>query len=137
MGDVLSVIMRWLHFSSLATLIGGILYGRLVLLPASAVLAPDEREALADRAAAAFRPFVVAAICGFILSGVYNILTHPGHRPIYHVLLGVKLLLVLHVFTNALLIVRPGNPHRARMMTSVAISGLAIIAISAYLAHIF
>jgi cytochrome bd-type quinol oxidase subunit 2 len=137
MGDVLSVIMRWLHFSSLATLIGGILYGRLVMLPSSAALAPDAREALADRAAVAFRPFVLAAICGFVVSGVYNILTHPGHTTKYHILLGIKLLLVAHVFTVALLIVRPGHPRRARMMTGVAISGLIIIAISAYLGHIF
>ena len=137
MGEALGVFMRWLHYSSLATLIGGILYGRLVMAPSSAVLAPDQRAALGDRAAAAFRPFVLAAICGLVVSGVYNILTHPGHRPVYEVLLGIKLLLALHVFTVALLIVRPGNPHRARMMTGVAVSGLVIIAIAAYLQHIF
>ena len=137
MGDVLGVIMRWLHYSSLTTLIGGILYGRLVMLPASAVLAPDEREALADRAAVAFRPYVLAAICGLVVSGVYNILTHPGHRPIYQMLLGIKLLLAAHAFALALLIVRPGNPRRARMMTGVATSGLVIIAIAAYLRHIY
>ena len=137
MGDVLGVIMRWLHYSSVATLIGGILYGRLVMAPSSAALAPDEREALADRAAVAFRPFVLTAICGLVLSGVYNILTHPGHRPTYQVLLAIKLLLAAHAFALALLIVRPGNPRRARMMTGVAISGMVIIAIAAYLQHIF
>jgi putative copper export protein len=137
MGDVLGVIMRWLHYSSVTTLIGGILYGRLVMLPASAVLAQDAREALADRASVAFRPFVLAAICGLVFSGVFNILTHPGHRPIYQVLLGIKLLLALHVFAVALLIARPGHPRRTRMMTGAAISGLAIIAIAAYLQHIF
>ena len=137
MGDVLFVIMRWLHFASLATLIGGILYGRLVMVPLTAALAPDERQALGERAAVAFRPMVLAAICGFVVSGVYNILTNPGHRPIYQVLLGIKLLLVLHVFTVALLITRPGNKRRARMMTGVGISGLIIVGISAYLRHIF
>jgi putative copper export protein len=137
MGDMLGVIMQWLHFSSLAMLIGGILYGRLVMVPASAALAPDEREALGDRAAAAFRPFVLGAICGLVVSGVYNILTHPGHRPAYQVLLAIKLLLVAHAFALALLIVRPGNSRRARMMTGVAISGVVIIAIAAYLQHIF
>ncbi|MGA2773737.1 MAG: hypothetical protein ABSG26_23305 [Bryobacteraceae bacterium] len=137
MGDVPGVIMQWLHFSSVATLIGGILYGRLVMLPSSAALAPDAREALADGAAVAFRPFVLAAICGLVVSGVFNILTHPGHTTKYHILLGVKLLLVAHVFAAALLIVRPGHPRRARMMTGAAISGLAIIAIAAYLQHIF
>jgi cytochrome bd-type quinol oxidase subunit 2 len=137
MGEMLGVIMQWVHFSSLATLIGGILYGRLVMVPSTAALAKDEREALADRAAAAFRPFVLAAICGLIVSGVYNMLTHPGHTAKYHILLGIKLLLALHVFTVALLITHSGNPHRARMMTGVAISGLVIIAIAAYLSHIF
>jgi hypothetical protein len=86
----------------------------------------------------AFRPFVLAAICGLVVSGAYNILTHPGHRPPYHVLLGIKLLLALHVFAVTLLIARPGHPRRAAaMMTGVRISGLAIIAIAAYLQHIF
>ncbi|MGA2721537.1 MAG: hypothetical protein ABSG79_03900 [Bryobacteraceae bacterium] len=137
MGDVLGAIMQWLHLASMATLIGGILYGRLVMPPSIAALAPDAREALADRAAVAFRPFVLAAICGLVVSGVYSILTHPGHRPIYQVLLGIKLLLALHVFAVALLIVRPGNQRRARMMTGAAISGLAIVAIAAYLKHIY
>jgi putative copper export protein len=137
MVDALGMIMRWLHLSSVATLIGGILYGRLVMLPSSAAVAPDAREALADRAAMTFRPWVLAAICGLVCSGVYNILTHPGHRPTYHVLFGIKLLLALHVFALALLIARPGNPRRARMMTGAAISGLAIIAIAAYLRQIY
>jgi cytochrome bd-type quinol oxidase subunit 2 len=137
MGEVLSVMMRWLHYSSLTTLIGGILYGRLVMLPSTATLQRDTREALADRAAVAFRPFVLAAICGLVLSGLYNILTHPGHGPTYQALLGIKLLLALHVFAVTLLIVQPGRPRRARLMTGVAVSGLAIIAIAAYLQHIF
>jgi hypothetical protein len=43
----------------------------------------------------------------------------------------------LHVFAVALLIARAGHPRRARMMTGVAISGMVIIAIAAYLQHIF
>jgi len=53
------------------------------------------------------------------------------------VLLAIKLLLAAHAFALALLIVRPGNPRRARMMTGVATSGLVIIAIAAYLRHIY
>lgn len=137
MPDVLIVIMRWLHISSMATLVGGILYARLVLTPASHALAPDAREALADKAAAAFRPFVFAAMTGLVVSGLYNILTTPGHRPLYHMLLGFKLLLALHVFAVAILIVQPKNPRRDRMMTGAIFSGLAIIVIAAYLRRIF
>jgi hypothetical protein len=72
MGDVIFVLMRWMHIASVATLIGGMIFGCAVL----------------SRAA-------------------------------------------------AMLITRPKNPRRARMMTGAAISGLAIIAISAYLRHIY
>ena len=137
MGDVIFVIMRWLHISSMATLIGGMIFGRAVMVHAVGELSPDSRESLLDRAAVLYRPLVFGAIAGLLISGTYNILTTPGHTPLYHMLLGVKLLLALHVFTVAILIARPHNPRRARMMTGAAISGLIIIAIAAYMRHIF
>ncbi|HEY2019091.1 MAG TPA: hypothetical protein VGH38_36545 [Bryobacteraceae bacterium] len=137
MADALFVIMRWLHFSSMATLIGGILYGRLVMTPAIGSLAPEAGEALAGKVAAAYRPMVLAAVCGLIVSGLYNVFTNPGHSVTYHALLGVKLMLALHVFAVAFLITQPHNPRRARMMTGTIISGLIILVISAYLRRIF
>jgi uncharacterized membrane protein len=137
MGDVLFVFMRWLHIASMATLIGGLIYGRLILAPAIATVAEDARAALAEKAAALFRPLVFAAMTGLIVSGTFNLLTTPGHRPVYHMLLGVKLLLALHVFAVAILIVKPNNPRRVRMMTGTLISGLVILFISAWLRRIF
>jgi len=137
MGDVLFVLMRWVHFSSMAALIGGLLYGRMVMTPAVGSVAPESSEALAGKAAGAFRPLVLAAICGLIISGLYNILTNPGHTPTYHMLLGVKLLLALHVFAVAILVTAPHNPRRARMMTGAIVSGLIVVAIAAYLRRIF
>ncbi len=137
MADVLYEIMRWLHLASMATLIGGMIFARLVMVRALAGVAPDAREPLVERAAALYRPFVYTAIGGLVLSGTYNLLTNPGHRPLYHMLLGIKLLLALHVFAVAILIVQPKNPRRVRMMTGLVISGLTIIAISAWLHHIF
>ena len=71
-----------------------------------------------ERAAALYRPFVYSAIGGLVISGTYNLLTNPGHRPIYHMLLGIKLLLALHVFAVAILIVQPqesaARPHDDR-----------------------
>jgi hypothetical protein len=129
--------MRWLHITSMTTLIGGMLYGRLVAVPASETLAPDAREVLGERAASAQRPLVYGAIAGLLVSGVYNILSNPGHTPRYHMLLGIKLLLALHVFAVAILIVKPRNKRRTRMMTGTIISGLVIILISAVLRRIF
>jgi putative copper export protein len=137
MTDVLFVIMRWLHLSSFVTLIGGILYGRFVFTPALGNLSPDAAEALSRQAAARYRPFALAAMAGLIVSGTYNLLTNPGHSTKYHVLLGIKLLLVAHIFAVAFLITQPDNPRRARQMTGTIISGLIVLAISAYLRRIF
>ena len=128
--------MRWMHIASMVTLIGGILYGRLVMARADRHSRPGRPEALRN-AAALYRPFVFAAIGGLVLSGTFNLLTTTGHRPIYHALLGVKLLLALHVFAVAILIVKPKNPRRVRMMIGTIISGLIILAISAWLRRIF
>ena len=136
-GDALFVIMRWLHLSSFVTLIGGILYGRFVMAPALGALSPDTAEKLANDAARRYRPWVLAAVAGLIVSGTYNLLTNPGHTVKYHILLGVKLLLVLHVFAVAFLITLPDNPRRARQMTGMIISGLIVLAISSYLRRIF
>jgi len=100
-------------------------------------LAPDAQKAFDDTAAARYRPLVMAAVLGLILSGTYNLLTNPGHTVKYHMLLGVKLMLVLHIFAVALLVTRPENPRRGRMMAGAFISGLIVLAISAYLRRIF
>jgi uncharacterized membrane protein len=137
MPDVLNVIMRWLHISSVVTLIGGVLYGRLVATPAIAALTSEGKSMLDDSMAAHYKPLVYGAIMALVVSGLYNIFVTPGHSLRYHVLLGVKLLLVLHVFATALLMVQKGAERRARRMTGILISGLIIIAISAYLRRIF
>ena len=137
MPEILTVIMRWIHISSMATLVGGMVYGRLVVAPSIAELSPDAREALAGQAANRYRPLVWAAMIGLVLSGVYRLLSTPGHRPFYQMLFGIKMLLVLHVFAVAILIVKPVNPRRTRMMTGVMISGLTIILISAWLSRIY
>ncbi len=137
MAEALNVIMRWLHISSVVTLIGGILFGRLVVWPGLQPLAKEAREPLEGALSERFRPLVLAAIGGLLVSGLYNIFSNPGHTPRYHMLLGVKMLLVLHVFAVAVLVSQPRNERRGRMMTGTVISGLIIIAISAYLRRIF
>jgi uncharacterized membrane protein len=125
MGDGVLVVMRWLHMASMATLVGGMLYGRTV------------ESKSPSGAASAFRPYVVVAMAGLIISGTFTLLQNPGHTPKYHMLLGIKLLLALHVFAVAFISTSPVNPRRARQMTGVVISGLVILAISAYLRRIF
>jgi uncharacterized membrane protein len=137
MGDILAVIMRWLHISSVATLIGGAIFAKFVAGHATGLVNVKDKDALWEDMAAHFKPVVYTAVAGLTVSGIYNILAHPGHSLTYHVLLGIKLLLVLHVFAVMLLGVQPNNNRRVRMMAGAAISGLVIIAISAYLRRIF
>jgi len=137
MPDVLGVFARWLHIASVVTLIGGMLYASMVMAASARALTQEAAQTLFENAAARFRPLVWSAIIALTLSGIYNLLTTPGHSARYRLLLAVKLLLVLHVFAAALLAVRPHNPRRARQMTGAFISGLIIILISAYLRRIF
>src|SRR5579883_3451751 len=133
MGDILAVIMRWLHISSVAALIGGAIFAKFVAGRATNLMNPENRDALWEDMAAHFKPVVYLAVAALAVSGIYNILAHAGHSVLYHVLLGIKLLLVLHVFAVMLLGVQANNKRRVRMMAGAAISGLVIIAISAYL----
>jgi uncharacterized membrane protein len=133
MGEILTAIMRWVHLSSVVTLIGGIVYARWVMIPAARSLSPDARTALDESAAQRFRPAVFAAIAGLVISGIFNYLSKPGHSVLYHALFGIKMLLALHVFSMAILVTAPQNPRRARQLSGAAISGLAILLIAAYL----
>ena len=137
MGEVVNVFMRWLHLSSMAALIGGILYARLVSIPAAAAVAVDAGNDLAHRAAARARLLVMTSIAALTVSGIYTIMSIPGHTPRYHAWLGVKLLLAAHVFAVSLAVTRPENPRRTRLLTGTLISGLAVVLIAAYLRRIF
>ena len=130
---VLQVIMRWLHFSSLAVLLGGVAYWRMVLMPSTLALTEEERTELSERDAAAFRPFVLASIAGLLVSGTFNVLTSPGHQLAHNLVLAVKLLLAAHVFASVLLAVRKGRPGRPRTLTGVLVAGAIVVALSTYL----
>jgi putative copper export protein len=129
--------MLWLHIASIAILIGGLLYGSLALRSMNEVAPPDVVRAISERTAARFRPRVYITILALVFSGLYNLLSTPGHSTWYKILFAVKILLVLHVFAVAILAVRPKVERRARAMYGAAISGLIVILLSAYLRHIF
>jgi uncharacterized membrane protein len=137
MFEALGIFMRWLHIASVATLIGGMIYGWIVLVPAAGGLAADARKALAERTAVRYRPLVFGAIFALLLSGIFNLMTNPGHHLRYYVLLGIKLLLVAHVFAVGIVLVTKNPEHRGRLFAGAAISGLVIILISAYLRRTF
>ena len=137
MTEVLNVTVRWLHISSMMILLGGILFARFVVEPSIASLPSETRNQLGEALATRFRSLMYVAIGILLLTGVYNlVLNISGKPPLYHALLGVKLLAALHVFAVGFLIVQPRNPKRTRLMTGVVISGLIILAVSAWLRQI-
>jgi len=133
MPDAITALARWLHLTSVVTLIGGILYARFVMHPAAGGLAADALTGLENRAASRFRRFVFTAITLLVLSGAYNFIYKNPRSPLYHALFGIKILLVLHVFAVAILATGANNPRRAKQMFGAAISGVIIILISNYL----
>ena len=137
MFEPLGILMRWLHIASVATLIGGMLYGWLVLTPAMDGLTSEARKTLAGATAALYRPVVFGAIGALLVSGAYNLMTNPGHHARYYILLCLKLLLAAHVFSVGIVLVTKNPEHRGRLMAGGAISGLLIILISAYLRRTF
>jgi hypothetical protein len=124
------VLVRWLHIGSAACLVGSLLYGGVGWWPG---ISPEQRAA----AAARFRPIACAGVAGILVSGVYTLLIAPGHSPHYHMLLGIKILLALHVFAVAILVAVNRGRRPARAMMGAAVSGLVVIAIAAYLRMTF
>jgi uncharacterized membrane protein len=137
-------LMQWLHLVAAVTLIGAAIYIRKVAMPALAGLQTDARNKLVTEMLARMRPLAFAAIVVLVGTGLYNYMTRMvGRPPAYHMILGVKMLLALHVFTvMILLLVPPGvNPgrdaRRPRLLMGAVISGLIILLISAHLRRNF
>jgi uncharacterized membrane protein len=135
---VLGVLMRWIHIASVVTLIGGFIYARFALAPALATVPPSEGEAVGAAAVRSFRALLYTVLITAIGSGIYNFAMKASYPPGYQMWFGIKMLLVLHIAAAAILYsVRPSNQaKRNRTALGIVISGLLVIAISAYLRHL-
>ncbi len=93
------VVFRWIHIGGIAVLFGGSVYQRFVVLPALKGL-PDEAE-IRQKFSRCWNRLLHPAILLILVSGFYNYL---GKKPpaeikgIYHMLVGIKILLALAVF---------------------------------------
>jgi uncharacterized membrane protein len=130
--------MRWIHIVSVVTLIGGFIYARFVLAPALASAGPAERNSVNAAVQAAFRPLLFTVIATVLISGVYNYATKASYPPRYHMWMGIKLLLVLHIISSAILdSARAPNPAKSsRTALGIVITGLVAIAIANYLRYL-
>ena len=132
---VLGICMRWIHIASVVTLVGSYIYARFILTPALAALGDSIREAFHRQVMERFRPLLYILIITILGSGLYNYLTKSSYPPGYHMWIGIKFLLVLHIFAVTILYTLPGADEgkRNRWLTGMVYSAFAIIAISAWL----
>jgi len=129
--DILRIFSRWLHISSVVTLIGGFIYARFAVWPAL----DSNSGAFVDRMVARFRSTLYLVLATTLASGLYNYLSKPFYPPHYHMVIGIKFLFVLHIFAVTILYTMPNADlaKRKRWLTGMAVSGLIVIAISAVL----
>jgi len=127
---VLAVSMRWIHITSVVTLIGSFIFAKYAVAPALA-----SSPQIGSRIVQNFRPLLYTVLVTILGSGLYNYLTKASYPPFYHMMFGIKFLFVLHIFAVAVLYSNPGaeESKRNRWLTGMVFSGLIIIAISAYL----
>jgi hypothetical protein len=132
---VLGVSMRWIHITSVVTLLGGFIFARYALAPALAAVAEPERGSMAKKVVANFRPLLYTVLVTLIGSGLYNYLSKPSYPPHYHMWIGIKFLFALHIFAVSVLysMTDAGDAKRNRWLSGMVYSGLIVIAISAYL----
>ena len=129
----LNILMRFLHIISVITLLGGVLAWRLGVASASASLAPETSARIGNAFSAAWRPIVIYAVIGILVSGTYNFLNKTGVPPAWQAVFGIKFLLALHVFAVTIIAFRLDNPRRTRQLTGVMVSGVIIVILSAVL----
>jgi hypothetical protein len=101
-------------------------------------LAEPQRGTLGKKVVENFRPWLYTVLVTVIGSGLYNYLSKPSYPPHYHMWIGIKFLFALHIFAVAVLYtVRDADEvKRNRWLSGMVVSGLIIIAISAYLRFI-
>lgn len=131
MSEPLFYLSRVIHILGAVSLIGGLLYAwnlsRAGMLPATP--------------SSGFVPAVWVLVAAQFLSGGYNLMVRLSGAEVpseYHMLFGLKFLLFLHIAAVSILMVKPATTpeKRARMLTGLAISGIAVILISSWLRYL-
>jgi uncharacterized membrane protein len=138
-GVFVHVLFRFFHTASVILLLGGVVYARLVLTPTLNSLPDDIRKRLARDAQERYRVTLFALLILIVGSGLYNFFTGPKHGQSYQIWFGIKMLLVAHIVASAILWATSSygdvtiDGRSKRRLVSIAISGMIVVFISAYL----
>jgi hypothetical protein len=122
---ILDIVMRFLHIFSAVAIVGGALAWKVGYVP--------ER---GNAMAAAWRPIMLSAMGGLLISGIYQFMNVKNPPPAWHMVIGIKFLLVLHVFAVGFLVTGQNNEKRSRQLTGIVISGAVIVALGAVLRNL-
>jgi hypothetical protein len=138
---VLHILFRYLHISAVILFLGGVVYARQVLSPILSGLPEDLRMQAAAGAQLRYRATLYTLLGLIVVSGLYNFLSYEGpkHGQTYQIWFGIKILLVAHILTSAILWttspygdVTVGGKSKRRL-AGIGVSGLIVVLISAYL----
>jgi hypothetical protein len=139
--SIVHLISRFVHIFSVILFLGGVAYSWQVLRPLLNELPESLRMQAAAGAQLRHRTALYVLLGLIILSGFYNFLTYAGpkHTQAYQIAFGIKMLLVAHMLSSAILwatspygdvTVAGKGKHR---LLSIAIAGVIVVLISAYL----
>jgi hypothetical protein len=138
---LIHLLSRFVHIACVILFLGGVFYARQVLVPVLNVLPENLRMTSAAGAQIRFRAILWMLLVLIVGSGLYNFLSYEGpkHAAIYQAWFGIKMLLVLHILVTAIL--WGTSPYgdvavggkTSRRLASMTISGIIVVAISAYL----
>ena len=141
--DLLALLARWLHIVAVTIALGGPLFIRFALLPATASLDDATRAAFRGQIMRRWKVFVYVAITTFILTGLYSFLVvrrwadfAPADQVLYQAIFGIKMILALVLFFLASALTGTSTvfaPIRKNVRIFASFSfllGLAIVALA-------
>jgi hypothetical protein len=107
----------------------------MVVAPALEAVGASERARVGDGIASGYRGWAIGAVVAALASGIYNLLNKANVPAGYHMMFGIKMLLVLHIFAVAILLGKPGvdAAKRSRWAAGIVATGTLVVLLSAYL----
>lgn len=145
---MLPLLFRWMHILAAMAAVGGPMFVCWALQPAAAELPDDAHRQLKEGIRRRWARVVMAAIAFLLVSGIYNLIVFEresrdwgpewqnGPARLYHVLLGIKLLLALAIFFLASALVGRSPAlakirERARFWVSVNLTlGILLVCVA-------